>query len=281
MNTLENIEYEEQYSQQKLKMTGSIIQLSKFAKRFHFGKWQYGHIKKIKDENYEPQLSDETKEDIRKRSSRRAKTKLIDWINTNVYEYHDEKGRVIPAVFLTLTFEQNETNIIYANYEFTKFIQRLNYEITGDKKPYVKYVCVIEFQKRGAVHYHIVFFNIPFVHKDKMSELWSNGHIKIKMVDDVKDIGYYVTKYMVKDIDDPRLQGRKSYFVSNGLIKPTIIHFEELINLVKRMLPEDTKEFEKNHIPAGFLLSMDYKRYNLKNYPEVQQEIKDFINRYS
>jgi hypothetical protein len=276
-----NIEYKEQFTTQKLKITGSIVQLSKFAKQFHIGKWQYHKLKKVKDEfDIDIELPEESQDEIRVKSLRRAKTKLTDYINSNVYQYSNKKGKTFPAVFLTLTFEKNETDIILANDEFTKFIQRLNYSIIGQKEAYAKYVCVIEFQKRGAVHYHIIFFNIPFITKIKMAEIWGNGLIKIKAVNDVKDIGRYVTKYMVKDNDDPRLQKRKSYFVSDGLIQPTVVYVEELVNEVRRMLPADCKEVDKTDIPAGFLQYMDFQRYNLINHSEVSEKIKEFLDPY-
>ena len=281
MQDILNTGYKEQFSRQKLKITGSIIQLSKFAKEFHIGKWQYHKLKKEKNEfDIELEILGEDQEEIRAKSLRRAKTKLTDYINSNVYQYQNMKGKTYPAVFTTLTFEKNETDIILANEEFTKYIQRLNYSITGQKEAYAKYVCVIEFQKRGAVHYHIIFFNIPYIPKIKMAEIWGNGLIKIKAVNDVKDIGRYVTKYMVKDNDDPRLQKRKSYFVSDGLIQPTVVYHEELVNEVRRMLPVDCKEVDKTDIPAGFLQYMDFQRYNLINHSEVSEKIKVFLDPY-
>lgn len=91
----------------------------------------------------------------------------------------DEGGKVFIPIFIILTFAENITNTETANYEFTKFIQRFNYEIIH-KKSYLQYSVVIEFQKRGAIHYHVVFYNLPFVKdlKSKLLKLWGNGFTK-------------------------------------------------------------------------------------------------------
>ena len=57
--------------------------------------------------------------------------------------------------FLTLTFADNIEDIEYANNEFKKFIKRLK-----RKYPRFRYISVIEFQKRGAIHYHCLV-NLP------------------------------------------------------------------------------------------------------------------------
>jgi hypothetical protein len=54
-------------------------------------------------------------------------------------------------MFTTLTFRENLHNIKEANYEFLKFIKRVKYKF-GD----FKYLAVIEFQDRGAIHYHMI-----------------------------------------------------------------------------------------------------------------------------
>ncbi|WP_452176556.1 rolling circle replication-associated protein, partial [Kordiimonas lipolytica] len=60
-----------------------------------------------------------------------------------------------------------------SNYNFKKFIQRLNYKM--DLK--LKYSCVVEFQKRGAVHYHLLAYNLPFIENSKLAEIWGHGFV--------------------------------------------------------------------------------------------------------
>lgn len=123
--------------------------------------------------------------------------------------------------FLTLTFKDTEKfdirNVKACNHQFTLFIMRLKY-----RYPELKYVAVIEFQDtndRGAVHYHIVC-NLPYVPNKEIREIWGLGIIRINRIDNCDNVGAYVIKYMVKDMEDTRLQGLKAYNSSRGLIEP-------------------------------------------------------------
>ena len=122
--------------------------------------------------------------------------------------------------FLTLTFAENITDIEYANNEFRKFIKRLN-----RKHPKVKYISVIEFQKRGAIHYHCLIA-LPYIQKEELQNYWGNGFVFIEKLKDVTNVGAYLSKYMVKDVLDKRLKEKKSYFTSRGLLRPETEYFD-------------------------------------------------------
>lgn len=123
------------------------------------------------------------------------------------------------STFLTLTFRENIQDIERANREFTLFIKRLKRYL---KNQQLKYIATWELQQRGAIHYHLVLFSVPYIKNDKLSELWGNGFIKInKIKETVKNeaVGVYITKYFVKDLDKKANQ-KKAYFCSRNLIKP-------------------------------------------------------------
>ena len=96
---------------------------------------------------------------------------------------------------------------------------RLNYHVGHS----LKYVSVVEFQKRGAVHYHAVFFNLSYIDNDELAKIWSHGFIKINAIQHIRSIGAYVSKYLQKGVVDARLFNEKCYFTSRGLIKPIIV----------------------------------------------------------
>jgi hypothetical protein len=134
--------------------------------------------------------------------------------------------------FLTLTFEENITDLDYANNELKKWIKRVNYQVFKTKKSEMKYVAVIEFQKRGAVHYHILC-NLPYIDVNSLAETWGHGFIKLNRIkgdkgrfgsDECDNVGAYVCKYMTKDNDDERLIGRNTYLMSRNLDKPQEIY---------------------------------------------------------
>lgn len=209
--------------------------------------------------------SDSDDGDSRERSLRRAKTNLRRLINSNIGQY----GREFTAKFLTLTFKENVQDIKQANYEFKKFIQRLNYKLYGTKKANLKYTTVIEFQKRGAIHYHTIVYNMPYLKANEISNVWENGFIKINKIDDVDNVGAYVGEYLGqaekgqgKNIEDDRLRGQKTHFSSRGLFKPVEITDKKIVEQVATALLNEkisySAEFENEHLGK-----ISYKQYNL------------------
>lgn len=85
--------------------------------------------------------------------------------------------------FFTLTFKDNLTDVKEANYLFMKFIQRLKYKFSKD----IKYLAVVEFQERGAVHYHVLS-NIPYIPQRELQDLWGLGFVFINAITHVDNI---------------------------------------------------------------------------------------------
>ena len=129
--------------------------------------------------------------------------------------------------FITLTIAENLTDINKANRRFRYFIDKIQ-RIYKD----FKYICIPEFQKRGAVHYHLLTninidderFIYKQVDKEKFKHIkyWNDGFTKVDNLEkDIKKIIGYISKYMTKYIDN-RLYNHRRYFYSRNLIKPTI-----------------------------------------------------------
>ncbi len=145
----------------------------------------------------------------------RARQRIRRLISANTGQYGCKD------LFITFTFADNISELKEANAFWTAFIKRLKYHLGFNPA----YVAVVEFQKRGAVHYHAVFFNIPFIEniKEKWAEIWSHGFINIKSVRKINSIGAYVSKYLQKGVVDARLFNEKCYFTSRGLYKPITV----------------------------------------------------------
>ena len=133
--------------------------------------------------------------------------------------------------FITLTFKENIKDIVFANNEFEKFITKVK-RVFKD----LKYICVPEFQKRGAVHYHLLtnisIDNNKLIYKQVDNnkflhiKYWNNGFNKVDNVSgDIKKIIGYISKYMTKDIDN-RLFGKHRYLDSQNLQKPCISYLD-------------------------------------------------------
>lgn len=190
--------------------------------------------------------SEEDKEINRDKVFKRARTELRRLINSNVEK--DSK-------FLTLTFKENVQDLDYANNEFKKFIKRLNYNF----KIKVKYSCVVEFQKRGAIHYHVILYNLNGkVDLVKLMDTWGHGFIKLNKIKGVDNVGAYICKYMTKS-EDNRLEGRKMYFNSRNLNKPKEIKEPGIVSAVESSLQNQAPKYENS-------FSNDYNNITYKQY---------------
>lgn len=243
-------------------VTSRIIKSGNVIEVFHYEK---GYLKgftnperksmgRIKD--YESEESEANRE----KSLNRAKANLRRLINAN----HGQYGDHVSSKFLTLTFGENVTDIEVANYEFKKFMQRLNYKLFDSKKANLKYVVVPEKQQRGAIHYHVVLFNVPFVDSGLLAEIWGNGFIKINKIDNVDNVGAYISAYLGKedDVHGDWLKGKKSYFSSRGLLKPQEITDIKKVEQVASALPLEkisySAKFSNEHLG-----NISYLQYNL------------------
>lgn len=175
-------------------------------------------------------------------------------INTNMSDI---------SKFITLTFKENVQDIDKANNEFKKFIMRLSYKI-GVK---VSYVAVVEFQKRGAIHYHCVMFNVPYIANRELQEIWGNGFVRINTITQVDNLGAYVSKYMTKDNDDERLVGKKCYMSSRGLKKPMEINEDAQVKELADSIPGQQLVYEKT-FENDYNKTL-YKQYNMSRKVRV------------
>ena len=156
----------------------------------------------------------------------RARRDIRNIVNTNFKE---------GSKFLTLTFKENVTDIDTANNEFKCFIDRVNYHIFKTKKRALKYTVVPETQKRGAIHFHVVCYNLPYVEASRLADIWGNGFIKINKIDHVDNVGAYICKYLSKE-ECESFRGKKCYFNSRNLDKPIEITQEKRVTQVLQHL---------------------------------------------
>lgn len=183
--------------------------------------------------------------------------------NSNIWE-----------TFITLTFSDNITDIKIANKEFNKFISKI-------KRVYknFKYICVPEFQKRGAVHYHLLtninINNEKLIYKQidnsKFSHIkyWNNGFDKIEIIKgDIKKIIGYISKYMTKDIDN-RLFGKHRYMYSQNLNKPVISYLdlsnEKHIEFLNNILNNKNLIYSNEYLNEFFNEKINFQEFLINN----------------
>lgn len=181
-------------------------------------------------ENYEKALKDENYiKERTERSVRRTRKDIQDILNANL----DDK-----SYFVTLTFAENLQDYKKAYQKFKYFINIKNKDI--------KYLCVKEHQERGAIHYHLVVFDIE---KEKLKGLvdsWTYGKIKHykKITDKFPwSIANYFTKYFSKKNQRVKA-GYRIFTKSTNLKKPLIIS-DKVVNeiLDKYNLDVDLEQY--------------------------------------
>lgn len=170
-----------------------------------------------------------TKNEIQDRNLIRSKLQCQRIAKSNMEDWKS---------FITLTFEENITEVKKAWKKLHSFITMVQRNFSN-----FKYLCVPEFQKRGAVHYHLLT-NIPcnseIISKRTLKRLynpnikdykeleyydikyWNNGFSSAEPLEnDPKKVVGYISKYMTKDIDN-RLFSHRRYFYSRNLNVPKV-----------------------------------------------------------
>ena len=113
--------------------------------------------------------------------------RLRDYINTNVVDVNYCK-------WITLTYAENMTDTKRLYIDFKNFVKRFKY-----KYGHFEYIVACEPQGRGAWHCHcIIIFNkkAPYIPNKEIETLWGNGFTKTNKLDDIDNIGAYLTAYL-------------------------------------------------------------------------------------
>jgi len=302
------IEKQNYYSNLRLVISGACFEFYEFSDPI-----MYGPRLRKKDKNESEKIRFQMSEEEKLLSSaRRAKRNVSRLIRTNALEWFDENNKPYLPITLTLTFAEEIREIEKANSLFSNFIQRLNYSVNlierkyskqEAKKNLLKYSAVIEFQDKtrgGVVHYHMIFYNLPKMTKiyDRLAKIWGKGYFWVgtksknkkqkgftcvnsaKRLDKVVE---YFTKYIAKSFDDTRLKNKKKYFNSRELIKPIEIEVEELIDLIKRQMPNEALKYGVDELKYKYKdreKSFNYQKFDLTDFPEELKEALQLAKMY-
>ncbi len=220
-----------------------------------------GAVDTYQDENGNSMVLDrETGELIPKQLNSRARSNIRARNNLRRLALANFNNR---SKFLTLTFKENMEDLKEANKMFKAFIRKMKKEQAD-----LKYIAVIEFQERGAIHYHLLC-NLKYMRVEKIRKYWRDivgeGNIDLQRIDHVDNIGAYVIKYMTKEDADPRLQGKKMYQTSQKLDKPTELIGAQAQYLYERMLAEKRKKvYSSSYENKQTTNHVFYEEYNIK-----------------
>lgn len=173
----------------KVKTMGNITELQYLAKRN-----LKCSIKRLNAEIYMLFATGEVKEFEHitnraddKNSIRVSLSKLRDYLNTNIIDVNFCR-------WVTLTYSENMKDDKKLYNDFRNFNKRLR-----EKLGHYEYIVAMEPQGRGAWHCHIVMIfdkKAPYISNDTMSDAWKQGYVTVKRLDEVDNVGAYLTAYL-------------------------------------------------------------------------------------
>lgn len=145
-------------------------------------------------------------------------------INANFYGEPNE-------LFVTLTYRENMTDVKRLYRDFDNFYKRLKRRYKEYK---FEYINAIEPQLRGAWHIHILLkamnVNYLYIPNKEMEELWGHGFTKTERIENIDNLGAYLSAYLTNLEDGTKgarlylyPSGVNIYRTSRGIKKPHII----------------------------------------------------------
>ena len=225
----------------KVIMSGGIIEVYEFEKLPPTKR-----LKEVED-GYDPLDLENTKLELSKedRTLERRQQTVRDARNTTRRLALMNFG---PGdTFFTMTYAENMQDLEQADKDFKKFIQRFKYH-HGD----FKYLAVREFQKRGAIHYHMLCsWTRAFEGEEDIrsweryfgEQLWGHGFVDIKFLNHVDNVGAYLIKYMTKNLSIELFKGKKVYLPSKGLERPEVFRGDQAEELIRFYGLETKKKY--------------------------------------
>lgn len=126
-------------------------------------------------------------------------------------------------LLITLTYAENITDIKQGHKDFNTFARNVRNSFGQN----IRYIAVPEFQKRGAVHFHALFWGVPSKELASterstrlVAKLWGLGYVDLHCTDGDMKLSSYLAKYMAKTFMDERLGFSKAYVCSRNIIRP-------------------------------------------------------------
>jgi hypothetical protein len=124
-------------------------------------------------------------------------------INTNITD-------VSKVRWCTLTYAENMTDPKQLYKDFQQFNQRFQYYCKQHNYGKPEYIVMMEPQERGAWHAHLLYIwknmKAPYISNDDFRKLWGHGFVRIKKLDNVDNVGAYLTAYLgdmeINEIDN-------------------------------------------------------------------------------
>jgi len=179
-------------------------------------------------------------------------------------------GGVDNPVLASFTYRENMEELTQGRKDFNAFA-KLAKNTFGAQ---FRYICVAEFQRRGAVHFHALLWGVPasVVAGERVTRmvaaLWGRGFVDLVSTDGNIRLATYLSKYMSKMFIDSRLANRKAYIASRNILRPKIDRDALLAPYFHGGLAEypdlsTATVLRESEYNTQWLGRCDYKQYNV------------------
>jgi len=168
-------------------------------------------------------------------------------------------------VFCSLTFREEFTDVRDTARFFHIFILRMRKSFGSG----FRYVAVPEFQKSGRVHYHALFWGLPYYISSRerqhrtIAKLWRKGFVDVIDTDGSPKLASYMAKYMTKSMLDPRLWNCKAYFGSRNLLRPQVSKGFPMWWFIDEYGKNVSESEYSTEFSTKWLGTCNYKRYTI------------------
>ena len=109
----------------------------------------------------------------------------------------------VSGLFITFTYRQNMQDHQRAKYHLDLMLRWLKYNY-----PQAAFVWRMEYQARGAIHFHILAFNVKFIDAQELTTHWQSvsydqSYPDVERIQNRRKALYYVSKYTAKSARTP------------------------------------------------------------------------------
>lgn len=228
-------------------------------------------------------ISESKAENIR--SLRQSIKRLRNLINSNFEGSKNE-------LFITLTYAENMTDLNRLYEDFKYFFKKLKKRFPDYD---FLYIYTVEPQMRGSWHIHLLLkaLNLSELYIDNsvIEALWGHGFVKTKRLNQVDNVGAYLSAYLTDYIDEDGLKckgvrlylyppGMNIYRCSRNCAKPEV--FKEKYSKVKESLRDDFKTYEVCYNVLNdddeIVNVVKKEFYNLKKAKKEGESMKLYFN---
>jgi len=183
--------------------------------------------KKFRRAHFDADLDSHVENSVRSAEQRQAKRKDNARRSAMVFRrlVSANLGESQAPLLVSLTYAENFEDIGLAHKDFSLFARSIRNKFGQS----VRFIAVPEFQKRGAVHFHALFWGLDTLGLAETERrtrlfagLWGKGFVDLVATDGNHKIAGYLSKYMAKAFLDSRLKGKKAYTASRNIVRPVV-----------------------------------------------------------